>query len=128
MPVTVYICDDVPELRAVMHSTLEAEGDIEVVGQAGEAVTGIEEIAELQPDVVLLDLAMPGMDGLEALPRIERVAPRSGVIVFSGFLGARMEAVARASGADRYVEKGSPLDELRTMVLELAAELDATRA
>jgi DNA-binding NarL/FixJ family response regulator len=128
VPVTVYICDDVPELRDLMREALEADGKIQVVGQSGEAPTGIEDIRRLQPKVVLLDLALPGMDGLEALPKVEEAAPDAGIIVFSGFLAARMEPITRASGADRYLEKGSPLAELRRMVLELAAELDATPA
>ena len=73
--VDIYLCDDVPELRQLLRIILEEDPGLRVVGETGDAQIGIEEIAELQPNVVLLDLSMPGMDGLEALPLIRRAAP-----------------------------------------------------
>jgi DNA-binding NarL/FixJ family response regulator len=118
--VSVYLCDDVPELRELMRLVLEEDPDLRVVGEAGDAQTGVEEIAHLQPSVVLLDLSMPGMDGLEALPLIRRAAPETAVIVFSGFTEERMAALALGSGADRYIEKGEPLEKVRQAVRDLA--------
>lgn len=118
--VAVYLCDDVPELRELMKVVLEEDPELRVVGEAGDAETGIEEIAELQPNVVLLDLSMPGMDGLEALPLIRRAAPDTAVIVFSGFTEDRMAALALDRGADRYIAKGEPLENVRRAVRELA--------
>ena len=117
----VYLCDDVPELRQLLRLILEEDPGLEVVGEAGDALSGIEGIAELQPDAVVLDLSMPGMDGLEALPLIRRAAPRTKVVVFSGFTRERMAALAIESGAHRYVEKGEPLEEVRTAVRELTS-------
>jgi DNA-binding NarL/FixJ family response regulator len=119
-PVTVFLCDDVPELRALVRQAWEHDPAIHVIGDAGDAATAIGQIAALRPQVVLLDLSMPAMDGLEALPRVKAAAPDTAVIVFSGFSAARLEQVALASGADRYVEKGTPLKSLRHTVLELA--------
>jgi DNA-binding NarL/FixJ family response regulator len=119
--VTVYLCDDTDELRRVLRRALGEDPGIEVVGDSGDPIEAIEEIAELQPQVVLLDLSMPRIDGLEALPLIKRVAPEVSVIVFSGFTAARMAGLALASGADRYVQKGEQLQELREMVREMAA-------
>ena len=118
--VDVYLCDDVPELRKLVRIVLEEDSEVHVVGEAGDAETGIEEIAELQPHVVLLDLSMPGLDGLEALPLIRRAAPDTAVIVFSGFSEERMGALVRARGADRYIEKGQPLEDVRQAVREVA--------
>lgn len=118
--VSVYLCDDVPELRHLMRLILEEDEGLCVVGEAGDAPTGIEEIAELQPEVVVLDLSMPGMDGLEALPVIKRSAPETKVIVFSGFTEERMAALALDSGASRYIEKGEPIEKVRQAVRELS--------
>ncbi len=118
--VNIYLCDDVPELRQLLRIILEEDPDLRIVGETGDAQIGIEEIAELQPNVVLLDLSMPGMDGLEALPLIRRAAPGTAVIVFSGFTEARMASLVLERGADRYIEKGEPLERVREAVRELA--------
>jgi len=118
--VDVYLCDDVPELRQLLRIILEEDPGVRVVGESGDAEAGIEEIAELQPHVVLLDLSMPGMDGLEALPVIRRVAPGTAVVVFSGFTEARMASLVLEAGADRYIEKGEPLERVREVVREVA--------
>ena len=117
--VGIYLCDDVPELRQLLRIILEEDPELRVVGEAGDAETGIEEIAELQPEVVLLDLSMPGLDGLEALPLIRRAAPDTAVIVFSGFTEERMASLVLEQGAARYIEKGKPLEEVRRAVREL---------
>ena len=82
--ITVYLCDDVAELRALLRVVVEQDG-MRVVGEAGDARTMLAEVAELDPDVVVLDLSLPGMDGLEAIPLLHERAPRAHVVVFSGY-------------------------------------------
>jgi DNA-binding NarL/FixJ family response regulator len=118
--IRIFLCDDVPELRALLRYGLEEDARLEVVGEAGTAEEAIRAVAGLRPDVVLLDLSMPGMDGLEALPLLRVAAPEAAVIVFSGFAADRMRAPALALGAARYIEKGEPLDAVRTAVREVA--------
>jgi DNA-binding NarL/FixJ family response regulator len=115
----IYLCDDVPELRQLLRIVLEEDEELRVVGESGEVERAVEEIAELQPHAVVLDLSMPGMDGLEALPLIRRAAPETAVIVFSGFTEERMGALAIDAGAARYIEKGRPLEDVRRAVREL---------
>lgn len=117
----VFLCDDVPELRALLRYGLEEDERLRVVGEAGTAQDAIDAIRGLQPDVVLLDLSMPGMDGLEAIPLLRDAAPHMAIVVFSGFAAERMREPALALGAARYVEKGQPLETLRATVREVAA-------
>lgn len=118
--ITVYLCDDVPELRALLRVVVEEDG-IEVVGEAGDARTMLAELPALDPDVVVLDLSMPGMDGLEAIPLVHEVVPRAQIVVFSGYGEHHMGPIALARKASRYVEKGNDLAGLCAAVRELAA-------
>lgn len=110
------------ELREITRLALEEESDLRVVGESGDAATGIARIEELRPDVVLLDLSMPGMDGLEAIPLILERSPNTGILVFSGFGAERMGEQCLKLGADMYMEKGESLDRLRAAVRDVAAK------
>jgi DNA-binding NarL/FixJ family response regulator len=114
--IAVVLCDDVPQLRALLRYALEEHGDIRVVGEAGDGAAGIDLVRDLGPDAVLLDLSMPGMDGLEAIPRVRAAAPHAAIVVFSGFAAERMADEAQRLGADRYLEKGAALDEVVEVV------------
>jgi DNA-binding NarL/FixJ family response regulator len=85
---------------------------MEVVGEAGDGLAGVEAVRLEQPDVVLLDLSMPVMDGLEALPRIRRLVPTAKIIVLSGFEATQMSERALAIGADGYLQKGMSLKQI----------------
>ncbi|MDP9189942.1 MAG: response regulator transcription factor [Actinomycetota bacterium] len=111
--ISVFVVDDAPELRELFRYAMEADPRFEVVGDAGDGRSAIEGIAETQPAAVLLDLAMPDMDGFEAIPEIRRDQPEAAIIVLSAFPADRMEKKARERGADCYVEKGTSLAELR---------------
>jgi DNA-binding NarL/FixJ family response regulator len=117
--IKVYLCDDVAELRALLRIVVENDG-MRVVGESGDAQTMLGELAALDPDVVVLDLSMPGMDGLEAIPLIHDTAPRAQIVVFSGY-GAELGPAALALKASRYIEKGADLDGLCAAVREVAA-------
>jgi DNA-binding NarL/FixJ family response regulator len=112
-PISVYLVDDVPELRELIKFGMEEDPGFEVVGEAGDGRTALEGIAETQPAAVLLDLSMPDMDGLEAIPEIRKGDPDVAIIVLSGFSADRMGGPVLERGADGYVEKGTPIQELR---------------
>lgn len=113
------LVDDVADLRFLLRVVLETDGWFEVVGEAGDGETAVRLCEMTRPDVIVLDLSMPTMDGLEALPRLRKVVPDARIAVLSGFEGARIAQSASDLGADAYFEKGTP----PTVVLERLKEL-----
>jgi two-component system sensor histidine kinase/response regulator len=103
--VTVLVVDDTPSLRALTRLALQGTG-FEVVGEAGDGLEAVEQAERLRPDLVLLDLAMPVMDGLEALPLLRRALPAAKVVIVSGFDRKAMESQVLDAGADAYLQKG----------------------
>jgi len=120
--ISVVVCDDVPELRRLLREVLEEGGEMQVVGEAADGREAVEVIERLQPDVVILDLSMPQLDGLEAIPLIHQVAPAAEICIFSGFEEGKVAEVALRLKASRYVRKGAPLEDLRNAVRELGAK------
>ena len=118
--IKVYLCDDVAELRALLRVVVELDG-MRVVGEAGDARTMLTELPSADPDVVVLDLSLPWMDGLEAIPLVHEAVPGAQIVVFSGYGAEQMAAAALEQKATRYVEKGSDLDGLCAVVREVAA-------
>jgi DNA-binding NarL/FixJ family response regulator len=125
--VRVVLCDDVPLLRELTRHGLEEDPRLEVVGEADDARAGIDRVSALRPDAILLDLSMPGMDGLEAIPLLKEVSPETAIVVFSGFSAERLGPRALELGAMRYVRKGDDFEELRRIVLDACDERGATR-
>ena len=117
----VFVVDDVRELRALVRLTLEEDPQIQVVGEASNGLEGVEGVTRTQPDVVLLDLSMPDMDGLEAIPLMRMAAPNARLVVLSGHEAGRVSLEALNQGATRYVSKGADLDAVREVVHEVAA-------
>jgi DNA-binding NarL/FixJ family response regulator len=124
-PISVFLVDDVPELRELIRYGMEEDPGFQVVGEAGDGRAAIDGIAQIRPAAVLLDLSMPDMDGLEAIPEIRKAAPNVAIIVLSGFSADRMSARARERGADGYVEKGTPIGELREITRQAVADREA---
>jgi DNA-binding NarL/FixJ family response regulator len=116
----VLIVDDAANLRELLTLLLEVEDDFEVVGTAADGQQAIAAADVLQPDVVLLDLAMPVMDGLQALPVLREHVPHARIVIFSGFEHEALASAALQAGADAYIEKG-------TSVTQLVAQLRALR-
>jgi DNA-binding NarL/FixJ family response regulator len=122
--IRVVLVDDMVELRQLIKVTLERSGHFEVVGQAGNGREGIDVTAATRPDLVLLDVSMPIMDGLEALPVLCRTVPTTTVVMLSGFSEARLGAEAAAGGAAAYLEKGLSPDALVARLLEVLGTPD----
>lgn len=107
--VRVLVADDHVQIRDLLRAQLEAGGH-QVVGEAGDGLEAVEKAASLRPDVVVLDLAMPKVDGLQALSLLQEAAPEARVIVLSGFDDTMMAERAVLAGARTYVEKGLTMD------------------
>lgn len=118
-PVRAVVVDDTEDLRLLLTIALEREGDVEVVGEAGNGRDGIEVVRRTQPDVVLLDLAMPVMDGLAALPQMRRDSPVSRIVVLSGFEADAMAERAMTEGACAYLQKGMAVRDILATVRAL---------
>jgi len=102
----VLVVDDSAAERSLLREHMTSSGWFDVVGDAGDGASAITLAAELRPDLVLLDLAMPGMDGLETLPHLLRACPTTRVAILSGFISSGLRAQAMAAGAVAVFEKG----------------------
>lgn len=108
----VLVVDDAASLRELLTLLLDIEDDFHVVGTAADGREAIAAAERLHPDVVLLDLAMPVMDGLEALPALRRHLPRARIVIFSGFEHQALARQSLSAGADAYLEKGVSVTHL----------------
>jgi DNA-binding NarL/FixJ family response regulator len=118
--IRVVVVDDVPELRLLVRITLEGDPEIEVVGEAANGRQGVEVVEATDPDIVLLDLSMPDMDGLEAIPLMRTHAPNARVVVLSGHEAGRVSLEALDQGASRYINKAAGLEAIPQIVREVA--------
>jgi PAS domain S-box-containing protein len=112
----VLVVDDAEDLRMLLRARMETRHGLTVVGEAADGLAAVELASELQPDLVMLDLAMPRMDGLEALPLIRAAVPGVRVIVLSGFNQSTLAEKAMEAGADKYVVKGGSMRQLLELV------------
>ncbi|MFP5257005.1 MAG: response regulator [Acidimicrobiia bacterium] len=117
---TVVLADDTSDIRFLTRTMLEIDGGFEVVAEASNGLEAVERAARHQPDLVVLDLAMPEMDGLQALPLIRERSPSSQVVILSGFDRHAVAEEALVLGAARYVQKGTPLAELVAALREVS--------
>lgn len=121
-PVRVVVADDAEQLRSLLSKALERTGEIEVVAQVGDGAAALEAVVSLDPDVLLLDLSMPVLDGLEVLRSVRDAGHRTSVVVFSGYGTDHLAETCRRLGARYYLEKGSPLPDVRNCILAVARE------
>jgi DNA-binding NarL/FixJ family response regulator len=119
--VRILICDDYAPMRALLRLIIEERADFTVVGEASGGDEAIAEAARLQPDVVLLDLAMPRRTGLAALRAMARIAPAAKVVIFSGFSSASLGAELIALGAVGYLQKGASPEAITGAIEHAAA-------
>ncbi|WP_431963506.1 response regulator [Actinacidiphila sp. bgisy160] len=111
-PIRVLVVDDHQVVRRGLRTFLEVQPDIEVVGEAGDGEEGVQRAGELAPDVILMDVRMPGVDGIEALRRLRDNGTKARVLVVTSFTEQRTVVPALRAGAAGYVYKDVDPDAL----------------
>jgi NarL family two-component system response regulator LiaR len=132
-PIRVLVVDDHDLLREGVISCLAAFDDLEVVGESSSGEDGLAAAAELQPDVVVIDLVMPGIGGVEAIRRMREAHTSIGLLALSTFTTGELIREAIGAGASGYVGKSVDPDGLAQAVRDVAAgrgafSADVTRA
>ena len=120
--IRVLIVDDVPQVRRELRTLLPLLEAIDVVGEAENGQSAVELAAALQPDVILMDVEMPIMDGLVATRLIKQQCPQCRVIILSIHDDEAVRARARLAGADDFVDKGAPLAALLQAIQAISTE------
>ena len=120
-PIRLFLVDDHPLVREGLVARLESVADIEVVGEAGDAATALESIGRLQPQVVLTDIGMKGVNGIELTRTLLARQPSLIVLVLSMYDNAEYAQQAMAAGARGYVLKDSPSAEILAAIRTVAA-------
>jgi|SRR5579859_341495 len=119
--ITVLVVDDHPVLREGVAAVLHLQDDMILVGEAGDGAEGVARYRELRPDVVLMDLQMPGMGGVEAIEAIRSQAPEARIVVLTTYKGDVQALRAIKAGAVAYLLKSSLRKELVDTIRDVHA-------
>jgi DNA-binding NarL/FixJ family response regulator len=112
----ILIADDHDVVRLGLRELLDGRGGCEVCGEAADGFQAVELARQLGPDLAILDLAMPRLDGLEATRRIRRALPRTEVLLFTVHASEQLAVEAREAGARSYLLKSHPASELLSAI------------
>jgi DNA-binding NarL/FixJ family response regulator len=118
--ITILLVDDEPLLRLGFRLVLESQPDLTVVGEAADGAAALARTAELDPDVVLMDVRMPGVDGITATREIVRGSPRSRVLILTTFDIDEYAFPGLKAGASGFLLKNVPPDDLLTAIRAVA--------
>lgn len=118
-PVTFILIDDNDGIRDLTAALVEDTPYVKLVGEASGALEGLALVQSVQPDVVLLDISMPGVSGLDVLPELLKTAPYVKVLMYSAHEGMREDALSR--GAHGWVAKGTPWSAMADEMVRAAS-------
>lgn len=119
--IRILLADDHPVVRDGLAAMLATQPDFEVVGEAGNGAEALTEAARLHPDVVLMDLEMPALDGIEAIRRLRAADPSVQVVVLTAFDTDERIVGAIQAGAQGYLLKGAPRAEIFAAIRTVSA-------
>jgi DNA-binding NarL/FixJ family response regulator len=123
-PIRVYLIDDQAMIRAGFKSLLAVDARFDVAGDSGDPRAAVEAVRGLRPDVVLLDVSMPGLSGIDAIPLLREAWPKVRIVMLTHHEGDSFVQQALEAGADGYLSKDSDPGELR-IALEAVVRGDA---
>jgi DNA-binding NarL/FixJ family response regulator len=112
MACRIVLCDDHAAFRQVISIVLGLEADLEIVGEAADGREAIALVDELRPDVLVLDIAMPVMDGLEALEHLQAASPDTRVVMLTAVASSSIRSRALEGGAIAFIEKGADIEDV----------------
>jgi DNA-binding NarL/FixJ family response regulator len=118
--ITVLLVDDHPVVIEGLRKVLATAGDLSIAGEAHDAAGAIEQAKMLKPDVILLDLRMPGANGVQAVRRLREIESRSAVIILTSYGDQAYVRQALEAGADGYLLKSTPPEQLITAIRNAA--------
>jgi DNA-binding NarL/FixJ family response regulator len=121
----VLVVDDHPAFRRALTSALRLVKDVEVAGEAGGGVAAAEQVEALEPDLVLMDLSMPDLNGIDAMRRIHTKQPGLPVVILTAHADAGIEREARQAGASGFLAKGTPLDDILVVLNDAARTIES---
>ncbi len=121
MSIRILLCDDHSILRESLSRSLQAEADLEVVGEAANGLVTVELARTLAPDVIVMDISMPDLNGIEATRQILRDCPDANILALSMHSSHRYVREMFKAGASGYVLKNVPLEELARAIRLVAA-------
>lgn len=124
-PITILIVDDYEIIRKGLHSFLDTQSDFKVTGEAGSGAEALEAVASLIPDIVLMDMSLPDMDGIETTVHVKKISPRTQVVILTSLAGEKYSFPALKAGAIAYLLKDIKMEELAD-ALRCAARGEAT--
>lgn len=120
-PITLLIADDHPLILAGLAAIIRSEPDLELLGQASDATGAVEQYVRLRPDVLLIDLNMPGGGGIEAIRGIRALVPDAKIVILTTYDGDEDVHRGMLAGASGYLLKQSGLDDVLHCVRQVAA-------
>lgn len=125
-PLTVLIADDSDAYRSGIARAVRAHADLELVGEVDGGDAALEAISALTPDIALLDVRMPGLDGLEVCQRVRAMGTSAitKVVLLSAYMDATVVARAREVGADAYLSKAASRREICSEAIRVGRGLD----
>jgi DNA-binding NarL/FixJ family response regulator len=121
MPISIFLADDHQIVRQGLHTLFSAEADLSVIGESADGLDTLAQVEKLQPDVLVLDLMLPGLSGLEVTRRVTQAAPTTRTLILSMHANEAYVLEALRNGAAGYVLKDAPISVVLHGVREVAA-------